>query len=291
MSHPAGNRLQDVKMEEHETLGLLAGEGRLPFLVADGARRAGLKVVCGSLGGSADADLAGHVDVFDEIPLARPGKWIGHLRRHGATRAIMVGRVAKQNIYTPRRIMHYVPDWRAFRIWYWRLRGRDKHDQTILQALADELASGGIILEDSTMYCKEHLASPGAMTKTSPSAGAMDDIEYGWQMIRRLGELQIGQAIAVKEKAVIAVEAVEGTAKMIERAGECCKAGGWTLVKASRPDQDMRFDVPCVGQDTIRGLAENGGKCLVVEAGKTIIIDKPQTIALADRLGVAVYGC
>ncbi|HSV27160.1 MAG TPA: UDP-2,3-diacylglucosamine diphosphatase LpxI [Sedimentisphaerales bacterium] len=278
-------------MEQPKTLGLLAGGGRLPFLVADGARRAGLKVVCGSLGGSADADLAGRVDVFAEVPLARPGKWIRHLRKHGAARAIMVGRVAKQNIYTPRRIMHFIPDWRAFRIWYWRLRGQNKHDQTILQAIADELTSGGIILEDSTMYCKEHLASPGVMTKTSPGAGAMTDIEYGWEMIRRLGELHIGQAIAVKERSVIAVEAVEGTAMMINRAGECCKAGGWTLVKASRSDQDMRFDVPCVGEETIRSLAENGGRCLVVEAGRTIILDKPRTIALADKLGVVIYGC
>jgi DUF1009 family protein len=278
-------------MEYSGTIGLLAGEGRLPFMVAEGARKAGMKVVCGSLGGHADPALAGEVDVFRELPLARPGRWIAYLKRHGAGRAIMVGKVAKKSIYTPRRILHYVPDWRAFRIWYWRLRGRPKHDQTLLQAIADELSCGGIILEDSTMYCKEHLASSGKMTTTAPSASAMRDIEYGREVVRRLGELHIGQAIAVKEGAIIAVEAMEGTAKMIERAGECCKAGGWTLVKASRPDQDMRFDVPCVGTDTIRSLAANGCKTLAVEAGKTIIIDKPQTIALADKLGVAVYGC
>jgi len=278
-------------MDSTDTIGLLAGEGRLPFLVAAGARLAGKQVVCGSLGGSADSALAQVVDVFCEVPLARPGKWIRYLKSHNVSSAIMVGRIAKKGIYTPRRILHYMPDWRAFRIWYWRLRGKDRHDQTILQAIADELASGGIILKDSTIYCKDHLAAAGAMTKKKPDAGALRDIEYGWEVIRRLGELHIGQAIAVKEKAVIAVEAVEGTAKMIERAGECCKAGGWTLIKASRPDQDMRFDVPCVGQETIRSLAENGGKNLVVEAGRTIIIDKPQTIALADKLGIVVYGC
>lgn len=278
-------------MEHGKTLGLLAGEGRLPFLIAHGARRAGLTVVAASLGGHADAALADEVDSFTEVPLARPGKWIRHFRKNGVSQVIMVGKVAKKTIYTPRRILHYVPDWRAFRIWYWRLRGRNKHDQTILQALADELASAGIILEDSTMYCKEHLATAGPMTKLTPPASAMKDIEYGWQIVKRLGEMHIGQAVAVKEQSVIAVEAIEGTARMIVRAGECCKAGGWTLIKVSRPDQDMRFDVPCVGPDTISGLAENGGRNLVVEAGKTIIIDKPDTLALADKLGVAVYGC
>jgi DUF1009 family protein len=278
-------------MKYDGTIGLLAGEGRLPFLVATGARKAGLKVICGSLGGHADPALAAQVDVFRELPLARPGRWIGHFRKYDATSAIMVGKVAKKTIYTPRRILHYVPDWRAFRIWYWRLRGKDKHDQTILRAIADELACGGITLEDSTMYCKDHLASSGLMTRTAPTSSAMQDIEYGWELVKRLGELHIGQAIAVKERAVIAVEAMEGTANMIVRAGECCKAGGWTLIKASRPDQDMRFDVPCVGTETVESLARNKGRNLVVEAGRTIIIDKPETLARADELGIAVYGC
>lgn len=140
------------------------------------------------------------------------------------------------------------------------------------------------------MYCKEHLATAGRMTEHQPSPQVEGDIEFGWQIVKKLGELDIGQAIAVKEKEVLAVEAIEGTAEMIKRAGQFCKSGGWTLIKASRPSQDMRFDVPCVGQDTIRSLSNNGGKCLVVEANKTIIIDKPQTINLANKLGIAIVG-
>jgi DUF1009 family protein len=128
------------------------------------------------------------------------------------------------------------------------------------------------------------------MTVRQPSTQVKGDIEFGWQIVKRLGEVDIGQAIAVKEKEVIAVEAIEGTAEMIKRAGRFCKSGGWTLIKTSKPGQDMRFDVPCVGPDTIRDLAENGGGCLVVEADKTIIIDKPETIRLADELGIAVLG-
>ncbi len=202
----------------------------------------------------------------------------------------MVGKVHKEKLYTPFRILRYIPDWRAFRIYYWRLRGKAKTDQILLGAVADELQTGGVILENSVMYCKEHLASAGVMTKIQPPASAKDDIEFGWNIAKKISELDIGQAVIVKENAVIAVEGIEGTAKMIERAGMHCKKGGWTLIKVQRPCHDMRFDVPCVGPDTIKGLAENGGKCLVVEAEKTIILDKPQTIELANKLGIAVVG-
>jgi len=202
----------------------------------------------------------------------------------------MVGRVAKTKLYAPWRIVRYLPDWRALRVYYWRLRGKPKLSPGLLRALADELASGGITLEDSTMYCKEHLATEGLMTSASRGASANADIEFGWQMVKKIADLGVGQAIAVKEQEVIAVEALEGTAAMIERAGRLCKSGNWTLLKASKPDQDMRLDVPCVGPKTIKSLAENRARCLVVEAGRTIIIDKPETISLADQLGIAVLG-
>lgn len=262
----------------------------MPFLVAAGAKEAGLKVICVGLADNAEPALADQVDVFHSVAIARPGSWIRKLKKYGATRTVMVGRVAKHRLFTPRRILRYLPDWRAFRIYYWRLRGKDKRNDTLLNALAEELASGGILLENSTMYCKEHLATAAVMTKTQPSRSVEGDIEFGWQIAKKLGELDIGQAVAVKEKEVIAVEAIEGTAKMIERVGQLCKSGGWTLIKTSKPRQDMRFDVPCVGPDTIKSLAGNGGKCLVVEAGKTIIIDKSETIKLADQLGITILG-
>lgn len=277
-------------MDNSDVLGLIAGEGRLPFLVAAGAKKAGLKVICVGLAGSAERSLADQVEIYYPAALARPGTWIRKLRKHHVTRTIMVGRVAKAQLFTPWRILRYLPDWRAFRIYYWRLRDKTKLSNSILQAIAEELASSGIVLENSTMYCQEHLASPGLMTQHVPSGSVQGDIEFGWPIVKKLTELDIGQAIAVREKEVLAVEATEGTAEMIERAGELCKSGGWTLIKASRPRQDMRFDVPCVGPDTIRGLAKNGGKCLVVEAGKTIIIDKPETIQLANQLGIAILG-
>jgi DUF1009 family protein len=277
-------------MSQQKVLGLIAGQGRLPFMVADGARRAGLKVVCVGLADSADPTLTDHVDVFVSGAIARPGGWMRKLRRHGVTDTIMVGRVAKTKIYTPWRLVKYLPDWRAIRIWYGRLRGKDKRNDTVLNAIADEFATGGIILEDSTMHCKEHMATEGVMTKTQPPASVKEDIKFGWDMVLKVGQLDIGQAIAVREREIIAVEAIEGTAKMIKRAGALCKKGGWTLLKSAKPQQDMRFDVPCIGTDTIQALKDNGAKCVVVQKEKTIIIDKPDTLALADKLGIAVVG-
>lgn len=271
-------------------LGLIAGQGRLPFLVAQGAKKAGLKVICAGLTDSVEPELARYVDVFFNAAIARPGGWMRQLRRHGVRDTIMVGRVAKTKIYTPWRLVKYLPDWRALRIWYWRLRKHDKRNDSVLNAIADELASGGIILVDSTQYCKDSMADEGVMTRTRPPASVLADIEFGWPLVMEVGRLDIGQAIAVKEREIIAVEAIEGTAEMIVRAGQLCKKGGWTLLKSAKPKQDMRFDVPCIGPDTIESLAKNKACCVVVEKHKTIIIDKPKTLDLADKLGIAVVG-
>ncbi len=277
-------------MDDSNIIGLIAGQGRLPFMVAQGAKAAGLKVICAGIADNAAGELADIVDIFYEVPVARPGSWIRKLRRHGVRRTVMVGRVAKASLFTPWRIVKYIPDWRAFRIYYWRLRNKSKQTDMLLTALVDELASGGLIVENSTTYCKEHLADEGVMTARQPAASVKADIEFGWPMVRKLGEMDIGQALVVKEREVIAVEAIEGTAAMIERAGQLCRSGGWTLLKSAKPQQDVRFDVPCVGPDTIKDMNKHGGRCLVVEAGRTILIDKPQTIALADELGIAVVG-
>jgi len=277
-------------MNSGKIIGLIAGGGRLPIIIAQGARASGFKIVCAGLGDNPEPELKTLVDFYATVPLARPGTWLRKLKKYNATSAIMVGKVHKERLFTPWRILKYLPDWRAIRIYYWRLKKKSKTDQTILQAIADELASGGVILQDSTKFCKEHLADKGVMTKTQPPADIRQDIDFGWPLLKSIAQMGIGQAIAVKERTVIAVEAVEGTEKMITRAGQTCKKGSWTLLKASKPDQDARFDVPCVGPDTIKALSQNGASCLVVEAAKTIIIDKPQTIELANKLNIAVLG-
>ncbi|HLD34478.1 MAG TPA: UDP-2,3-diacylglucosamine diphosphatase LpxI, partial [Patescibacteria group bacterium] len=216
-------------VKEKKKIGLIAGNGRLPFLVAQGAKAAGLQVICAGLADNAEPALQNVVDKFYNVPLARPGCWMRKLRKNGVTDTIMVGAVTKSRIYTPWRIVKYLPDWRAFRIWYWRLRKKDKRNDTLLNALCDELATGGIILQDSTKYCQQHLATEGILTRCQPPSSVQADIEFGWPIVKKLGELDIGQAVAVREREIIAVEAIEGTAKMIERVGQLVKKGGWTL--------------------------------------------------------------
>ncbi len=279
-----------MEQDNRPVFGLIAGQGRLPFLVARGARDAGYRVVCVGFRDQAEPELMEAVDRFYWVSLARPGGWIRKLTKEGVRDTIMVGRVAKKRIYTPFRLLTYLPDWRAIRVWYGRLSQKDKRDDTLLKALADELASGGVILNDSTQFCKDQMATEGVMTRTQPGKGVAGDIEFGWEIVKRLSDLDVGQAIAVKEKDIIAVEAIEGTDRMIERAGELCRAGGWTLIKTARSDQDMRFDVPTIGVGTIEKLHRCKATCVVVEAGKTIMIDKEETLALADRYKIAVVG-
>jgi hypothetical protein len=275
-------------MDNREVLGLIAAGGRLPFLVAEGAKRAGRRVICVGLSGYADPDLADLVDTFRVVRPAGVCGWMRTLRRHGVINAVIVGSVAKSQLHVRWRFLRFLPDWRALRVICWRIRGKSRNTDTVMDALTDELATGGIIVIDSTKYCQEHLATAGVLTRCRPSAQALSDIERGWDIAKKLGELDIGQAVVIKEKEVIAVEAIEGTAQMLKRAGQLCKSGGWVLVKTSKPEQDMRFDVPCIGPETVRSLAEHGGSCIVVEADKTIIIDKPQTIELAQELGIAI---
>ncbi len=274
---------------EQQPLGLIAGNGALPLLIARGARSAGRRLVVVGLRGQADPALRELAEKFAWAGVVRPGRWIRLLRGWGASQAILAGGVRKAEIYTPWRLVRYLPDLRAIRLWYHRLR-YDKRDNTVLTALADELGREGIQLMSSIQYCAEHLADEGLMTATPLPRGLEADIEFGFRIARSSAELDIGQSIAVKERDIIAVEAIEGTDRMIRRAGELCRSGGWTLVKVARPRQDVRFDVPCVGPETLQALKAARAACLVLQAGAVIILDKPKTLALADQLGIAVYG-
>ena len=272
-----------------EAVGLIAGAGRSPFLVAHGVRTAGRPLVILALRGAASARLRGLADEFTWVGLTRLGAWIRALKKRRVREAVMIGGVPKRRMYLPLRLLRNLPDLRTARIWYRKVR-KDKRDNAVLLAAADELAGEGIELISSVEYCKEHLADVGLMTRTPVPRAASADIEFAWRIARASAELDVGQSVAVKERDIIAVEAIEGTDAMVQRAGRLCPTGGWTLVKVARPNQDMRFDVPTIGPQTIRALKDAGCACLIVEAGKTLIVDKPLTIALADKLKIAVVG-
>ncbi|MHC4990317.1 MAG: LpxI family protein [Planctomycetota bacterium] len=274
---------------ERPPIGLIAGQGRLPLLVAEGVRKHGARVCCVGLRGQYDDALPELCDAFAPAGLVRLGRWIRLLRRWEVQQAIMVGRVAKTRMHDPWRLFRYVPDWRAVNLWYRHLR-HDRRNAAVLGAVADALAEEGIELIDSTAYIPDHLATAGVMTRTRPSATQSSDVEFGWPLLERLVELDIGQAIAVRDRDTIAVEAVEGTDSMIERAGSLCRAAGWTLLKTASPRHDMRADVPTIGVQTVERLAAAGGRCVALGVGRVILIDKPAVLAAADRTGVAIVG-
>ncbi len=272
-----------------EPIGLIAGSGALPLMEARGIRAAGRSVCAVGFAGSYDPQLPSLCDRFAKVAIARPGGWIRRFRGWNVREAVMVGAVRKSRMYDPLRHLRYLPDARALRLWYRVLR-HDRRDQAVLAAIAEELSRSGIELIDSTRYIPDHLASAGPMTKHHPGAHELADIDFGWPILMRMNDLDVGQSIAVSSRDVIAVEAMEGTDAMIERAGKLARHGRWTLLKGPKPDKDMRFDVPTVGLETIHKLAAAGATCLAVAAGRVILLDKPTLLAEADKAGIAVIG-
>lgn len=272
------------------TMGLIAGGGELPLLLARGIRAANLHVACVGLRGQYDPALPALCDAFVESGVLHLGRWCRQLNRHGATQAVMVGRVDKGPLlYHPLRWLGHMPDWRAAKLFLWDQR-RDRRSQALLLCLANTLKKGGIELIDTTRFIPEHLADEGTLTRRQPTAAQRRDIDVAWPVLMRMNDLDIGQAVAVKDADVIAVEAIEGTDAMIRRAGELCPRGGWVLAKGAPAGKDPRFDVPTIGIQTIRNLADAGAGCIALTAGRVILLDKPAVLAEADRLGIAVVG-
>jgi DUF1009 family protein len=269
-------------------IGLLAGSGRFPLVFAEKARSLGIPVVAVALRHEADPQLAELVQRFYWVGVARLGRMIRCFQRAGVRRLVMAGKVKKAVfMHKPWRIISLLPDWRALRFWYRRSR-RDNRDDSILLDVIAEFAADGLHCESALDLCPELLVRPGILTRRSPTSNEEQDIAFGWELAKGIGRLDIGQTVAVKERAVLAVEAIEGTDQAIARAGELCRAGGFVVVKVAKPQQDMRFDVPTVGCNTIETMHRAGGRALAIEAGKTILLDEAATLALADRYGITI---
>lgn len=269
---------------DKRTLILIAGSGRFPFMVAEGARAGRVRVIGLGLRGMADPGLRPLCDHWHWTGLARLGHWLRAASRYRADEVILAGSVRKADMYGRFRLIAFLPDWTSFKLWFFELR--DKRNDAVLGAVAEAFRRRGIPMEPCVKYCAEHLSPPGLLTHRAPAPSHEADIAFGLPPAREIGRLDIGQAIAVKERDVIAVEAIEGTDRMIERAGALCPRGGWILIKLAKPNQDMRFDVPTVGPDTIRNLARHKAAGVVIEAGRTVLIDKEETVRLADTLGL-----
>ncbi len=268
-------------------IGLLAGSGRFPILFAAAAQRQGLKVACVGIKYEASPELAALCDSFQFAGISKMGGFIRAFKKRGVTRVVMAGKVTKSVIYTPWRIVQLWPDWRTIQWWY-RSNRRDNKDDSLLLSVIAEFERDGMTIDSALDYCPELLVKTGILTRRRPTPTERKDIEFGWKLAKEMGRLDVGQSVAVKECAALAVEAIEGTDRCIERAGQLCRAGGWTLVKVAKPQQDMRFDVPTIGCNTIENLHKAGAAVLAIEAGKTIVLDQPEVVALADRYGLAI---
>jgi hypothetical protein len=269
------------------SVGLLAGAGRFPVYFAERASALGIAVATVALRGLASDELIGLSRCFHRVGIARMGAMIRCFQRAGVRDVVMAGKVHKSVVHGPLRFWHLLPDWRTIRFWYNRRR-RDNRDDSLLLGLIAEFARDGLTFRSALDFCPELLVRAGVLTRRAPTGFEERDIAFGWELAKEMGRLDVGQSVAVYERAVLAIEAIEGTDQAIARAGRLCPRGGFVVVKVAKPQQDRRFDVPTVGCATIETMRLAGARVLAVEAGQTILLDEAATIALADRYGMTV---
>ena len=270
MSIPANGRI-----------GLIAGNGRFPIIFADNARKLGLFVTAVAHEGETEPELARHVDRIHWIKIGQLNKLIRAFQDDGVRQAVMLGGIKKTHVFSTVR-----PDFRALalaaRLALWK-------DDDILREIAAELEREGITICESTFGLEGILVDEGTLTSREPSKKEWEDIRYGWDVAREIGRLDIGQCVVVKDRVVVAVEAVEGTDGAIIRGGELAKEGA-VVVKRCKPQQDLRFDLPAVGPRTIDVMSSVKAAVLAVEAGKTVMLDGDLLIKKAEANGIAVVG-
>lgn len=278
----------DVSDDKH--VGLLAAWGRYPITVAETLRQQGYKISCLGVKRHCDPAIADLCDDFQWLNAAKLGQAIRYFRRRGVRHATMAGKFHKVEIYQPWAWFRYIPDLTFLRTFYPHFIGRhgDRKDDTLLGTLCKAFSDQGIQFLPATDFAPELLVQPGQIAGRQPTLAQQADIAFGWEMAKQMGGLDIGQSVCVKDRAVIAVEAIEGTDQCIGRAGELCRQGGFTVVKVAKPNQDMRFDVPTVGIGTLETMVAAGAKTLAIDAHQTILLDPENFRAFAQKHRLSV---
>ncbi len=276
---------------EMSPVGLVAGWGSFPIEVARNIVTSGRSVCCVAIKGHASEEL---VSICDDVTWLGVGKVGGHIRyfrRHGVRQVTLAGKLFKSDILFQGSVwLRHLPDLRAICTFGPLLFGRrrDSRDDRLLLAVTNTYNRSGMEVRAATEFAPELLVKHGTLAGKPLSTKNRQDAETGWRVARQMGGMDIGQSITIKDGTIIAVEAIEGTDACIERTGLLCRRGGWTLVKVSKPEQDMRFDVPTIGPQTVERVAKAGGKVIVIEAGKTIVVDQQATIELAKKTGITI---
>ncbi len=264
----------------NKKLGLIAGNGKFPILLAREAKSAGYKIVAAAIKGDTSFVLKFFVD---EISWFSPGelkKLFLYFQSKGIKEAIMAGQVNPQNLFEKNLELD-----QEFKALFQAMM--DRKADTIFLAVTDKLKEFDVTLLDSTFLLKKYLAPRGTLTKRAPSLGELADIDFGKQIAKAMGGIDVGQTVVIKDKAIVAIEAMEGTDQSILRGGKIAQEDA-VIVKMSKPNQDLRFDVPVIGPRTIQNMKKVKAKCLAIEAGKTLIIDQDKVIALANRSGICI---
>jgi hypothetical protein len=262
-------------------IGLIAGKGQFPLLFARAARRRGFEVVAVAHRGETDPALEPLSHQCQWISVGQLGKLIRAFKQAGVTQAVMAGGVSRGRLFWDFR-----PDLRGLNL---VRRVGAGHDDRLLRGLAAELEEEGITIISPLLYLEDLLAQPGRLSRRQPTAQELQDIDYGFKIAQAVGRLDLGQCVVVRRQVVTALEATEGTDDTIRRGGRLAGKGA-VVVKVCKPGQDLRFDLPAVGQGTIEAMREVEAGVLAIEAGKTLIFDRDETLALADRAGMAVWG-
>ncbi len=262
-----------------EKIGIIAGNGDFPIAFAKAAKAKGLGVVAVAHEGETLPELADNVDTIVWVKVGQLGKLIKAFKEHGVHDVLMAGGIKKTHLFSGA-----VPDLRGAAL---LARLIAKKDDSILRGVAAELESEGITVRESTLYLDALLAPQGVLTKRKPSREERSDIEFGWQMAKEIGRLDVGQTVVVKHGAVVAVEAAEGTDETIRRGGRLCRSGA-VVVKICKPGQDLRFDLPATGLRTIETMEEVDASCLAIEAGKTIMMQREAVLQRANKAGISI---
>jgi len=259
--------------------GLIAGNGKFPFMVLEGARQSGTQMAVAAIHEETDPEIEQLAGSLKWVGIGQLGKMIRFFKEEGVEKAIMAGQVKHVQIFG-----RAIPDARMLKV---LLKLPRRNTDSLIGAIATELQNEGIELIDSTYFLQDALPSPGTLTRRQPDKHERENIDYGLELAKEIARLDLGQTIVVRGNACVAIEAMEGTDETIKRAGGLVK-GRLTVVKIAKPNQDMRFDVPVVGVPTIKTMIESGATCLCITAGKTLMFDREEMIRLANEKKISI---
>ncbi|MCX7404049.1 MAG: UDP-2,3-diacylglucosamine diphosphatase LpxI [Planctomycetia bacterium] len=273
-----------------EMIGIIAGWGRFPVAVAEAIKRRGGRTAILSIRDHTDATLQALADEHGTVGVAEIGHAIQFFRRHNATRATMAGKIHKAKLFGRHAWLHHLPDWRGLKTFWPHFisRRRDNRDDSLLRAITAAFDAGGVRICPATVFAPELLAEGGVLAGRPLTTAEEADVAFGWRLAKELGLHDIGQTVVVKNRAPLALEAIEGTDECIRRAGRLCASGGIVVVKVAKPQQDLRFDMPTIGIGTLKSLRAAGARVLAIEAGRTILVDADELADFAVRSDLTI---